>query len=297
LEQNGIEKNFNQGEYGPRLVNDFALDFITRHKDQRFFLYYPMMLTHAPFQPTPDSPEWDAKAMGGEVNRNVKHFADMTAYMDKMIGRLDARLAELGIRDKTLLIFIGDNGTGRGVTSKFQGHEYKGGKGTTTRRGTHVPLIVSWPSVIRSGGVNRDLICSTDLFPTLCEAAGVKPPAELDGVSFLPQLRGEKGTPREWLYLWYSPRQQLNLTVREFAFDHHHKLYRSGEFFELAKDPFEEKALDLSSLAAEQSAAKAKLQQALDRFQNARPKELDRDLEREMQAAPKANARRRNVKR
>ncbi|MEW6158333.1 MAG: sulfatase-like hydrolase/transferase [Verrucomicrobiota bacterium] len=297
FEQNGTEKNFNQGEYGPKLVNDFALDFITRHKDQRFFLYYPMMLTHAPFQPTPDSPEWDAKAMGEEVNRNVKHFADMTAYMDKMIGRLDARLAELGIRDKTLLIFIGDNGTGRGVTSKFQGHEYKGGKGTTTRRGTHVPLIVSWPSVIRSGGVNRDLICSTDLFPTLCEAAGVKPPVELDGVSFLPQLRGEKGTPREWLYLWYSPRQQLNLIVREFAFDHHHKLYRSGEFFDLAKDPFEEKALDLSSLAAEQSAAKAKLQQALDRFQNARPKELDRDLEREMQAAPKANARRRNVKR
>ena len=56
LEHNGKELNFTNGEYGPKLVNDFALDFVTRHKDEPFFLYYPMMLTHDPFQPTPGQP-------------------------------------------------------------------------------------------------------------------------------------------------------------------------------------------------------------------------------------------------
>ena len=134
-----------------------------------------------------------------------------------MIGRVDAKLAELGIRDNTLLMFLGDNGTLGSVTSRFQGADYRGGKGSTTRRGTHVPCIASWPAVIKAGRVNGDLISSTDFLPTICEAAGVPVPADTDGVSFLPQLRGERGTPRQWLYCWYSPRQRADLTVREFA--------------------------------------------------------------------------------
>ena len=128
---------------------NFALDFIERHKDQPFFLYYPMILTHDPFQPTPDSPNWDPKAIGEGVNKDVKHFADMTAFMDKMIGRVVDKLDELGIRDNTLLIFIGDNGTHSSVTSRFQGADYQGGKGSTNQRGTHVPMVVSWPAVIK----------------------------------------------------------------------------------------------------------------------------------------------------
>ncbi len=92
LEINGVEKDFSNGEYGPKLVNDFALDFVTRYKDGPFFLYYPMLLTHAPFQPTPDSPGWDPKAVGEKVNDDKKNFADNVAYMDKMIGRLDTKL-------------------------------------------------------------------------------------------------------------------------------------------------------------------------------------------------------------
>src|SRR5688500_16000508 len=78
LEYNGVEKDFANGEYGPTMVNDFALDFITRHKAAPFFLYYPMILTHNPFQPTPDSPEWDPATKGEEAKNQVKHFADMT---------------------------------------------------------------------------------------------------------------------------------------------------------------------------------------------------------------------------
>lgn len=284
LEHNGVERDFNNGEYGPKMVNDFALDFVTRHRAKPFFLYYPMILTHDPFQPTPDSPNWDPKAQGEQMNRSVKHFADMTAYMDKMIGRLDSKLGELGIRDNTLLIFIGDNGTGRGVTSRFNGTDYSGGKGTTTARGHHVPMIANWPAVMKTGLVNRDLISSADFLPTLCEAADVKVPANVDGVSFLPQLRGEKGAPREWLYHWYSPRQRLDLTVREFVFNHEHKLYRDGRFFDLKADPFEQQSLNVAALTSAQSTGKLKLQRALDQFKDARPAELDRQFEHEMRA-------------
>jgi len=294
LERNSAEVDFNRGEYGPKLINDFALDFVTRHRAHPFLLYYPMILTHDPFQPTPDSADWDPKTKSERVQQDVKHFADMTAYMDKMIGRLDAKLADLGIRDNTLLLFIGDNGTGVGVTSRFNGTDFKGGKGTTTQRGTHVPFIASWPAVMKPGRVNRDLISSTDFLPTICAAAGVPVPANVDGVSFLPQLRGEKGAPREWLYIWYSPRQRLDLTVREFAFNHDYKLYRTGQFFDLAADPFEEKPLNTAALTSAQTAAKAKLQKVLDQFKDARPAELDRQFEQSMkpespEATPKRN--------
>ena len=78
------------------MINDFALDFITQHREKPFFLYYPMLLTHNPFQPTPDSPNWNPTAVGENVNDKEKHFADMTAYMDKMVGRVDTKLSELG---------------------------------------------------------------------------------------------------------------------------------------------------------------------------------------------------------
>lgn len=294
LEHNGREIDFHNGEYGPKLVNDFAIDFVTRHKDHPFFLYYPMILTHNPFQPTPDSPDWDPAARGEDVNRHVKHFADMTAYMDKMIGRLDAKLAELGIRDNTLLIFLGDNGTSRNITSRFQGTDYQGGKGATTRRGTHVPLIVSWPAVLREGRVCRDLVSSVDFLPTLCEAAGVPVPENTDGVSFLPQLRGERGSPREWLYAWYSPRLQPVATVREFAFDQHYKLYRTGEFFDLTADPDEERPLSREGLSGAAAEGAAKLQAVLDRYAGVRPPELDEAFEQWAAQTPPRNRRRAN---
>ena len=283
LEFNGIEKDYHNGEYGPRLVNDWALDFIQRHHDKPFFLYYPMILTHDPFQPTPNSANWDPKAVGEQVKRNTKNFADMVAFMDQMIGRLDRHLEALGIRDQTLLLFLGDNGTHKSITSRFRSTDYQGGKGSTTRRGTHVPLIANWPSVIRQGRVCSDLISSTDFLPTLCAAAGVQAPQDIDGVSFLPQLRGEAGSPRDWLYTWYSPRQRRDLNVLECAFDHHFKLYRDGRFFDLRADPFEEQPPLTAPFTSEQTTAKTKLQTTLDRFTDARPAALDRQFETEMQ--------------
>ena len=278
LEYNGVEKDFKAGEYGPSLVNDFALDFITQHREQPFFLYCPMILTHSPFQPTPDSPDWDATTKSEAKQQDVKHFADMTAYTDQMVGRVVAKLEELKLRENTLLIFIGDNGTLGSVTSRFKDTDFKGGKGKTTHRGTHVPCIVNWPAAMKQPSVNSDLISSTDFLPTICEAAGINVPTGVDGVSFLPQLRGEVGNPRDWLYSWYSPRQNVDLTVRECAFDQKYKLYRTGDFFDLTKDPDEKDALAVTMLKDDAAMAAKKLQTALDQFKDARPVELDRQL-------------------
>ncbi len=305
LEINGVEKDYENGEYGPKLINDFALDFVARHKDQPFFLYYPMILTHNPFQPTPDSPDWDPKARGEQVHQDVRHFAEMTAYMDKMIGRLVGKLEELGLREKTLLLFLGDNGTNSGVVSQFQGGPYRGGKGSTTARGTHVPLVANWPSRIAPGQVNSNLIDSTDFLPTLCEAACVQIPAELqiDGRSFLPQLLGQapqqasqdspspserpaagstgssgaRSKPREWIYCWYA-RDGGPAAQHESAMDDAWKLYRDGRFFDLARDAFEEHPLDVSGLSGPAAVAAKKLQAVLDQYAHARPAELSRAL-------------------
>jgi arylsulfatase A len=268
LEINGKEVDYANGEYGPDLVNAFALDFVARHKDRPFLLYYPMILTHNPFQPTPDSPNWDPKARGEQVNTSPKHFADMVAYMDKLIGRLVAALEKHGLRERTLILFTGDNGTNVNITSQLGGLAVRGGKGSTRRAGTHVPLIASWPGTVPPGGVCRDLVDSTDFLPTICTAAGVAVPSDqkIDGRSFLPQLRGEKGQPREWIYCWYA-RNGGAAADQEFAMDHTHKLYRDGRLFDLTKDADEERPLD----AGAATAARKRLQEALDQFRDARP--------------------------
>ncbi len=273
LEINGVEKDYDNGEYGPKLVNDYALDFISRHKDKPFLLYYPMILTHSPFQPTPESEDWDPQARGEKASDAARYFPGMVHYMDQMIGRLVARLDELDLRRNTMILFIGDNGTGRGVKSRMGERVVRGGKGSTTAAGMHVPMIVNWPGNIVSGRVCPDLVDSTDFLPTICEAARVPVPAEaiMDGRSFLPQMRGERGDPRQWVYSWYSPRGE---PVRECAFNRHYKLYRSGEFYDLEKDIEERHPLKISDLEGEAREAAALLGRTLERFADARPAHL-----------------------
>ena len=274
FERNGEPEDHGDGAYGPTVINEFALDFVTRHRERPFFLYYPEMLTHGPFQPTPDSPTYDRK--GGERgNQDVKNFPAMVAYMDQMVGRLVAKLDALGLRENTMFVFLGDNGSPRDITSRFKGQPYPGGKGTTTARGTHVPLIVNWPGTIAAGAVNDDLISSVDFLPTLVAAAGVAVPAtlQLDGQSFLPQLRGEAGRPREWLYAWYAPDGGAR-AQQEFAATKQHKLYRDGRFYDLRADPWEEKPLRAGELAGAPATVAEALRAVLDRYAEARPPQL-----------------------
>jgi arylsulfatase A len=275
LEYNGVERNFKNGEYGPDLVNEFALDFITRHKDRPFLLYYPMILTHGPFQPTPDNPDFKPTAKNDRDGADPKYFGDMVAYMDKLVGKLVAKLDELKLRDDTLVIFLGDNGSPREVTTQFKGQSYPGGKGLTNARGTHVPLVVNWPNHVPAGRVNDDIIDSCDFLPTICEAAGVKIPASMtiDGVSFFPQLEGEKGNPREWRYTWYSKNGGAKAT-HEFAMTKSLKLYSDGKAYDLRTDAEEAKPIEVANLTGDDAETAKKLQAVINQYANARPQRL-----------------------
>ena len=234
-----------------------------------------MILAHDPFQPTPDSPDWDPEARGEWVNRSPRHFIEMIASMNRMVGRLNDHLGELGLRERTLLIVLGDNGTNRGIVSRFEGRNYPGGKGTTTRHDHHVPLVVSWPGKIQGGRVSSDLVAAVDFLPTVCQAAGVAPPAGIDGASFLPQILGEPGQPRSAIFSWYSPRQN-NARVIVSAFDPHLKRYGDGRLFNPRTDPLERRPLDFDRLSHEQAGSHERLKALMDRFADARPAELDR---------------------
>lgn len=235
-------------EYMPDVMHAQAVDFITRHRDEPFFLYYPMSHVHREILPTPDS------APGSK-----DLFADNLVYMDKLVGQLIAELERLKLREKTLVIFMGDNGTGSNEDerSTIGGRHLSGHKGDMLEGGALVPMIVNWPGVVPGGQVSSQLIDSTDFLPTFAEITGAKLPANarLDGRSFAAQLRGEKGQPRDWIFIqlarqWY---------VREAAW----KLNQAGELFDMSGAPFEEKLVPADTKAPAALAARQRLQGVL----------------------------------
>jgi len=264
IQNGGLLRNL-EGKYGPDVFCDYILDFVKHHKSNEsnpFFLYYPMALTHGPFVPTPDSPEW-----GQDVN-NKKYYIDMVAYMDKTIGRIVQKLDDLGMRENTLILFTSDNGTPQVITSKMKdGSSIDGGKGLTTDAGTHVALIANWKGTTAAGEVCTDLVDFSDFLPTLADAGDASLPKNvtIDGRSFLPQLRGRKVNPRDWIFCWY--RRNPSDTLYRFARDKRWKLYgggdyeRAGNLYDVPADPLEQNPNPGSDQAA---AARARLQTVLD---------------------------------
>lgn len=254
LRVDGVNTQYAEDEYGPTIVNQYLLDFISANRERHFFAYYPMILVHNPFLPTPDSPT-DRDRQREKGNRQA-NFEDMVAYMDKMVGRLVDHLQAEGIAENTLILFMGDNGTNKAIRSVLHGEEVIGGKGLTKNRGTHVPLIASWPAEQKDGHVVNDLIDFTDILPTTLEAANVDMPADCEGVSFLPQIKGQVGTPREFAYCYYWPRPERGEATR-FVHDGRWKLYATGELYDTDADPEEKQPV------SEQKAIRERLVAAL----------------------------------
>ncbi len=249
-----------KGKYGPDIFAGHICDFIEKNRSNPFFVYYPMALTHDPFVPTPDSPDWEEN----KGKKDTKYFADMVAYTDKIVGKIDTKLKTLGIRDDTLLIFTGDNGTLNQITTKMKsGPAITGGKGDTTNAGTHVPLIASWPKATPKGKVCDDLIDFTDFFSTVADLAQAPlPNVKIDGVSFLPQLKGQTGTPREYTYCFYHPNKKVKpnqFEMRIFVRDKHWKLYHDERLYNLDNDPLEQKPIYMKDDTPESKAAREKL--------------------------------------
>lgn len=185
--------------YGPDLFTEFLIDFIERHRDERWFAYYPMVLVHRPYV-TPDTSP-GATGFVDQDQDDAVRFAAHVAYMDRLVGRLVAALERLGLAEETLVLFTADNGTDHRLTSEVGGMRVRGGKARLTESGAAVPLISSWPGTAPAGAVNRELVDFTDVFPTLLEVAGARAPDMLDGRSFAGALRGEPRPGRDWVWV------------------------------------------------------------------------------------------------
>ena len=258
--RDGVYVHTSAEDYGPDLFSDFALDFIERHQDEPFFLYYPMVLPHWPFVSTPNSQSLTPQ---DKFDDRDEGFAGKVAYADYLIGRLLDHLDTLGLSNNTLVLFIGDNGTDGRIASGFELRTLQGGKDTTKDSGTRVPLLARWSGQVSAGRVSENLVDFSDFFVTLSDLAQHPLPASeiFDGQSFLPQLRGEKGNPREWLYMYYDKKPRGRRPVH-FARTERYKLYGSGAFFDVLNDWDEGRPLQ--SLTPQETAVRTLLQRVLD---------------------------------
>jgi len=246
LDRNGTVLTGVEAKYGPDLLHEFAVDFIGRHKDRPFFLYYPMVLIHGPILRTPDSTE------------GSDHYADNIAYMDKIVGRLVAELDRLNLRERTLVVFTGDNGSVGKHT--LGGRLIEGAKGSMLEGGSRVPLIASWRGTTPAGQVVPDLTDFSDFFPTFAELAGAKMPegVTIDGHSFAERLRGRPGAPREWAY--------VQLGAERYVREPRWKLDQSGQLFDMREAPFRQIAVAAETAGEEAQSARRRLQGVLDRL-------------------------------
>jgi arylsulfatase A len=250
--QNGERKDLPENVYLPDLMHDFVVDFITRHKEQPFFVYYSMSHVHGPIVATPES-----KPGSKDL------YAENNARMDKLVGKLVAEVEKLGLREKTLIIFTGDNGTaGSSDKATVNGKPLAGHKNTMLEGGSREPLICSWPGTIAAGKVSKDMIDFSDFFTTFADLAGATLPegVTLDGHSFAPQLKDQAGTPREWVY--------VELDGKKYVRTDRWKLNNDGEFFDMKEAPFKEIAVAKDTADADAVAARAHLQQVLDGLVN-----------------------------
>ncbi|WP_251795743.1 MULTISPECIES: sulfatase-like hydrolase/transferase [unclassified Arenibacter] len=251
------------GKYGPDIFLQKIVSFMEDNKDSPFFVYYPMALTHDPFVPTPLNKGFSDFDSSSKVN-DPAYFGEMVTYMDMIVGSIVKKTDELGIRENTLILFVGDNGTDIKVSSMVNGSLVKGNKGQTTDAGTHVPLIANWKGKIAPKSVNDNLIDFTDFLPTLldCSRLEKKEAMFLDGISFFPQLLGNNSETRDWIFCHYDPNWG-KFKARRYVQNKKWKLYGNGEFYNLEQDILEIDPLKISHLSGESKTTLEQFQEVL----------------------------------
>lgn len=262
IEENGKEKRYGINEYGPDIFTNYILNYIERNKHDPFFIYYPMVLVHDPFVPTPDSPEWQDSTRRYETD--TAYFRDMMDYTDKIIGKIADKLKETGLDENTLLIFTADNGTHRSIVTMTKEGSYQGGKGMTTDAGTKVPMIAYWPRYIKKSVVYEPLVEFSDFFATFNEM--LKLDEASDGQSFCSLVTNANHNQRKTAFVHYDPQwgNWVNQHAGRFARTISYKLYQNGSFYNLQSDPMEENPMGLEQMTDEQKKIRKQLQEILD---------------------------------
>lgn len=186
-----------------RLTEQFtteAIRFIRERHQHPFFLYLPLTAPHFPAQAHPD---WQGKSALGA-------YGDVVEELDYRLGQVFQSLRECGIDQKTLVVFLSDNGPEPGQRQWARATPYRGLKWSALEGGNRVPCIVRWPGVIPAGRVVHKLTAAIDWLPTLAHASQIHLPAghkgspPIDGVNVWQTLVGTSSRPhpRNDLLIW-----------------------------------------------------------------------------------------------
>jgi arylsulfatase A-like enzyme len=260
--------------YSHYVIHDAAMNFIREHRQGPLFAYLPYTPPHGNFDIPDSDPAWSIYR-DKPWPEPARRYAAMVTLVDRQVGELLALLKQLGIDENTIVLFSGDNGANdyfksakhpRGVHGGNKhpdtGVEYRGTKGTLYEGGLRIPFVARWPGKIAPGRVSEHLGYFPDVLPTIAEVAGATAPADIDGVSILPELVGEAAAGRKqaqhkYLYWeiggWTAIRQGSWRAVRP-------KPNQPWELYDLSFDPSESRDLaamkpeileKLSALAAE----------------------------------------------
>ena len=205
------------GEYLTDRLTDEAIGLMERMHARKkpFFLYMSYHNPHTPIEGKPELVDYYKNKIREGMDHQNARYAAMVHTLDEDIGRLMRSLNNLGISDKTLVVFYSDNGGFDQVRDDEQvtnNAPLRSGKGSAYEGGIRVPLIVRWPGVTAKDTVCDVPVTSMDFYPTILEALNVEADKTLDGVSLTPLLRDPKGTlPREDLH-WHYPHYYFTTT-------------------------------------------------------------------------------------
>ncbi|WP_013627951.1 arylsulfatase [Rubinisphaera brasiliensis] len=266
----GKETPLEEGTFIHDLIMDRARDFIRSNaeKDQPFFCYIPTAVPHAAMHAPKELhekwrkkfPQFDDKigkyGAGGEpcpdVRNPIAGFAAMMENLDLEVGRILDLLAELDIDENTVVMFASDNGA-----HKEGGHDpnfwnstgsLRGYKRDMHEGGIRTPMLVRWPGVVEAGRTTDHLSGFQDVLPTMADLVGQPAPKRIDGLSFLPTIKGHARQQKqhEYLYIEFckgNDQQIYSQAVRQGDWKAYRQVKQSLQLFNLTDDPYEQNDL------------------------------------------------------
>ncbi len=215
-------ESYQQRDYAPDFLIQAALGFIRQNKDNPFFLFYTTPLPHVSLQAPRKWVDYYHKKFGDEepftgnpyfpCRYPRATYAAMVSTLDEEVGKIVKQLKEMNVYENTIIIFCSDNGptyNGGSDSPWFDSggpfkSEYGWGKGFVREGGIRVPLIVQWPGKIKPAGKSDLMAATWDAMPTICEMAGVRPPHNINGLSFLPTLLGHNKQQKKHPFLYWE---------------------------------------------------------------------------------------------
>ncbi len=216
----GNSRTLTGEQYSQDLFIKEAKQFISQNQNRPFFLYLPFVIPHLGIQVPEESLKKYADKIPEEQYEHrgyIQHpspragYAAMITHMDKGIGEIMTLLKELGLDENTLVVFTSDNGPtykrlGGSDSDYFESKgSFRGYKGDLYEGGIRVPFITRWKGHINEGSSSDHVCAFWDVMPTLCELTNTSPPTDMDGISFLPTLLGNKPQKNHDYLYWEFP--------------------------------------------------------------------------------------------